>query len=230
MSSPESRSPTSAPPLKKIRVGLPETPSFAARSRLPCRKIFRNRALPANCSATASNLGARASQGGHSVEKKSSTTGSPACRTSFSYSAWLISFTCSLMFFLLGMDGSASGRSGAGTWVRVAGGGWGEGSSRSPPPGGSVVAARHEPGRLGTALRRLLGGAARLLHLRQQLHHFLLVQAFDCFFSLSCRARAASQSSHGASGFFWCVLHVARQFSSDCTMIRRSFVESSMFT
>jgi len=40
-------------------------------------------------------------------------------------------------------------------------------------------------------------------------------------------ARAASQSSHGASGFAAWVRHVAMQLSSDWTMIRTSFCERS---
>ncbi len=61
MSSPESRSPTSAPLLKKTSVGLPETPSFVARSSVPVVLDFFSTECPP-CEALAPKFDAVAEQ------------------------------------------------------------------------------------------------------------------------------------------------------------------------
>src|SRR5512133_1335213 len=93
-----------------------------------------------------------------------------------------------------------------------------------------VVAARDEARRLGAALRRALRAAGLLLRLREHLHPRSLpvvAQAWMAFSSFFFSVRAASQSSHGASGFTPLVSHVLRQFSGDWTRMRRSRCSSS---
>ncbi|MPM75453.1 hypothetical protein SDC9_122446 [bioreactor metagenome] len=53
---------------KNNKVGEELTPNAVASSRLPCLNIFKNLILLPYSSAIASNFGANASQGGHSVE------------------------------------------------------------------------------------------------------------------------------------------------------------------
>ena len=65
---PVSRAPTSWPPWKNSTVGEPFTPSVSASARFCWRKTFTNFTSPPYCAASASYLGASASQGGHSVE------------------------------------------------------------------------------------------------------------------------------------------------------------------
>ena len=59
---------TSFPFSKKSTVGDPFTPSSVASSRFCWRNTFTNSTSSRNSPATASYLGASASQGGHSLE------------------------------------------------------------------------------------------------------------------------------------------------------------------
>src|SRR5271166_349522 len=80
---------TGAPPLNRIRHGMPDTSYCAARFGLSSVSSLTTLRRPLYCSATLSTIGAIILHGPHQSAQKSTSTGSLDLRTSASKVAWL---------------------------------------------------------------------------------------------------------------------------------------------
>src|SRR5215467_9813789 len=95
---------TGAPPLNRIRHGIPDTSYCAARFGLSSVSSLTTLSRPLYCSATLSTIGAIILHGPHQSAQKSTSTGSLDFRTSASKVDWLTAWAVLKLVSLLSSE------------------------------------------------------------------------------------------------------------------------------